>query len=149
MSRLLAAIAGGLLMALVMVSCTSGSEPTSPSRTPTEQATMPDLRGLSLVRSVQMLSGMGTSPGALHASKNDAPIGTVIGQGVAPGTPLGSVGKVPLLLSAGPDPHVNTVAGKRLVGVGGTCELEPPNPSASPGAAPCVGGPLVVPLAAS
>lgn len=122
----------------------AGPEPRSPSPTRTGatrvvSVRVPDVTRLSLGSAVGVLTSLGlrVNTQTLRARPDSYERGTVLSQGVPAGSRV-EVGEiVPLVLSAGLHPH--PFGGRRLVGVGGTCELIPT-------VIECVGGPLLVPL---
>jgi beta-lactam-binding protein with PASTA domain len=116
----------------------------TPVRNGSSGAPVPDITGRPLRDAYTTLTAAGLRIGALQAVRSDVDTGTVLGQGVAPGTTVEDGTTIPVIVSAGAHPYPR--GSDRLVGVGGTCDITTLKPGQTE---PCVGGPLVVPLTAS
>jgi hypothetical protein len=116
----------------------NGPETAAPSLAQAGSVRIPDVTGLPLSSAVVALARMGLRVNERDLTARIDPLesGRVLFQ---EDTVAGVGETVPLVLSAGPDPHVQVLGGERRVFVGGTCELET-------GQLICVGGPLYVAL---
>jgi hypothetical protein len=125
------------------ISLGEGPEPRALSPAPVQAASVrvPDVTGLTLGPAVDVLTSLGlrVDEQALRARPDPQTQGAILSQGVPVGSQVDVGETVPLVLSAGPHPHLVVVGGQRRVFVGGTCELMPT-------VRLCVGGPLFVAL---
>lgn len=138
-------VGGGLVLGRLTLG--EGPEPRAQSPPPlqVESVRGPDVTGLALGPAVDVLANLGLHVDlqTLRARPDVQTQGTVLSQGVPVGSEVDAGEIVPLVLSAGPHPHVVVVGGQRRVFVGGTCELMP---TVTPTVTPCIGGPLFVAL---
>ena len=145
---------GGLLLGRLISRPESRAvpEPSAPSTQPSPSEStpgtrpnfVPDLSGLLLSQAVQVLGSVHLATGDLTARVSPYDRGTVLSQGLKPGS-LSAVGEVALVLSAGPHPDPVVFGGERRAEVGGTCDLlYTPGPTLRPA---CAGGVLYVPFA--
>jgi PASTA domain len=103
---------------------------------------VPDVTGMTLAKANETLRATNLLPGTIEAKQSARPVGTVLEQSVDAGTIAPATSAVSLLVSAGPHPEPDE---RKVVAVGGECDVMPSPPAGQP----CTGPPLYALLVTS